>query len=322
MATIRKRGKRWRVEIRRVGVVMSQSFGSKGAAENWATITEADIIARARGQVVSGHTLREALDKYADEVSPLHRGTHWEVVRLTMFKRDIPFVGRQIDRIQSGEVASWRDARLKVVSGSTVKRELGLLSQVFEYARREWRWTASNPVKDVRKPAESASRTRTVHWREWRALLRAVDWRPGQEPKTRTALAVACFALSTRTAMRAGEVLSLKGVDQRRRVAHLPLTKNGNSRDVPLSRQAIRILDRLTLPIALTATDLDALFRRARGLALIEGLTYHDSRHTATTMLAKKLPVMDLARVTGHSDLKQLLKYYNPSIDALADLLR
>lgn len=322
MATIRKRGKRWRVEIRRVGVALSQSFGSKREAEAWATKTEGEILARARGQIVTGHTLRDALRKYAKEVSPTHRGEHWERVRLTMFERIINFVGRPIDHIQPTELSAWRDARLAEVSASTVRRELGLLSAVFETARREWRWTASNPVKDVRKPSESPHRTRTVHWREWRALLKAVGWRPGMEPKTRTALAVACFALSTRTAMRAGEVLSLQTVDLDRRVARLRMTKNGKPRDVPLSRQSVRILSRLALPVPLTANDLDALFRRAKGLAMIEGLTYHDSRHTATTMLARKLPVMDLARVTGHSDLKMLLRYYNPSAESLADRLR
>ena len=122
--------------------------------------------------------------------------------------------------------------------------------------------------------------------------------------------------------MRAGEVLSLRTVDKRRRVAHLAMTKNGRARDVPISRQAARILLGLSLPVPLSSQDLDALFRRAKGLAMIEGLTYHDSRHTATTMLARKLPVMDLARVTGHSDLKMLLRYYNPSAESLADRLR
>ena len=323
MATIRKVGKRWRCEVRRMGANLSENFPTRCAADAWGKTTEAEIIARARGQVVSGHTLLEALDKYAAEVSPLHRGEHWEGVRLSMFKRDISFIGRPIDRIQSGEVASWRDARLKVVSGSTVKRELGLLSQVFEYARREWKWTSANPVKDVRKPSEPPGRDRTVTPREWRALFKAVGWRPGQVPQSRTALAVACFALSVRTAMRAGELLSLRGYDKTRRIARLAMTKNGRSRDVPLSRQAMRMLGQFpTFPIPLTSADLDALFRRARGLALIEGLHFHDSRHTATTMLARKLDVMDLARVTGHSDLKMLLRYYNPSVDSLADRLR
>lgn len=327
MATIRKRGDRWRAEIRRLGITESQSFDTRGAALTWATALESEILARSRGQIITGKSLRAAFDKYAKEVAPTHDGEHWELVRLAMFEREIPFVGRAVDRIQATEIAQWRDARLRVVSSSTVRRELGLLSQVFEQARREWRWCASNPVKDVRRPRESPARQRTVSPHEWRALCRAVGWRPGLLPATKTAWAVAAFCLATRTAMRAGEVLSVEEWDEKRRVIHLGKTKGPSSkpvraRDVPLSRQAVRILEGLALPVPLTSKDLDALFRRARDMAGIVGLNFHDSRHSGTTMLAKKLPVMDLARVTGHSDLKMLLRYYNPSVDSLADRLR
>lgn len=322
MATYRKRGKRWRAEIRRGDISLSQTFDSKGEAQAWAAIAERDIVARSRGTVSAGHTLKEALQKYAKDVSPTHRGARWEKIRLLAFEELIPFHSRAIDRIQAPDIADWRNERLKSVSPSTVKRELGLLSAVFEIAKSEWHWTAINPVKEVKKPQEAAHRTRTVMPDEWRALMRAVGWFPGRRPQSGTAWAVAAFCLATRTAMRAGEVLSLKSVDLNRRVAHLPTTKSGKPRDVPLSRQAVRILEGVTLPIPLSSALLDALFRRARRLALIDGLHFHDSRHTATTMLARKLDVMDLARVTGHSDLKMLLRYYNPSVDSLADRLR
>lgn len=49
-----------------------------------------------------------------------------------------------------------------------------------------------------------------------------------------------------------------------------------------------------------------------------------DSRHEASTQLAKALEnPMDLAKVTGHKDLKTLLNvYYNPTGDELAEKLR
>jgi integrase len=322
VATITRRGKRWRAKVRRLGVALSQTFGSKSAAQTWAAATEAEIVARSRGQVITGHTLKQALQEYSARVSTTHRGAHWEQIRLKMFERIIPFAGRPVDRLQPAEFATWRDARLLSVSASTVRREMGLLTAIMEVARKEWRWTASNPLSDVRKPSEAAHRTRTVQPWEWRALLRAVGWLPGRAPQSRTAWAVACFALATRTAMRAGEIVGLQAVDSERRVAHLPMTKNGKPRDVPLSRQAMRILDGLTLPVPLNSRDLDALWRRARGLAGIEGLHFHDGRHTATTMLAKKLSIMELARVTGHSDTKMLMRYFHPDVASLADRLR
>ena len=51
----------------------------------------------------------------------------------------------------------------------------------------------------------------------------------------------------------------------------------------------------------------------------IEDLTFHDSRHEAITRLAQVLPIQDLAKVTGHKELKTLMKYYNPTAIELAD---
>lgn len=42
------------------------------------------------------------------------------------------------------------------------------------------------------------------------------------------------------------------------------------------------------------------------------------SSHTAITLLAKKLAVLDLARMVGHRDLRQLMIYYNESAEDIA----
>ena len=62
--------------------------------------------------------------------------------------------------------------------------------------------------------------------------------------KQRVALA---FLLAVETAMRAGELCSLNwdDIDFDGRVAYLELTKNGYSRDVPLSKKALKLLYQL-----------------------------------------------------------------------------
>jgi len=65
----------------------------------------------------------------------------------------------------------------------------------------------------------------------------------------------------------------------------------------------------------MTSGSLDALFRKAKKQALIEDGTLHDTRHLAITRLAKKLNVLDLARMVGHKDLRQLQVYYNESAE-------
>jgi integrase len=47
-------------------------------------------------------------------------------------------------------------------------------------------------------------------------------------------------------------------------------------------------------------------------------LTFHDTRHEAITRLAAKLNVLDLARMVGHRDIKQLQVYYNAPAEEIA----
>ena len=126
--------------------------------------------------------------------------------------------------------------------------------------------------------------------------------------------------------MRSGEIVGLtwERVDLERRVAHLPLTKNGTARDVPLSQEAVRLLEalpRLTPAFGLTDAQRDILWRKLRARAKVDGLTFHDARHQAITNLAKKLDVLPLARMVGHRDIRQLMTYYNETAEDLAKRL-
>jgi integrase len=66
----------------------------------------------------------------------------------------------------------------------------------------------------------------------------------------------------------------------------------------------------------------DALFRKAKARALIKDLHFHDTRREALTRLAKKFDVMELARISGHRDLRILQNvYYAPTVEDLAKKL-
>jgi len=127
--------------------------------------------------------------------------------------------------------------------------------------------------------------------------------------------------------MRAGEICGLVASEIVGRTATLRHTKNGTKRGVPLSRLAaelLRVLPEVLKeePIfGITARSLDALFRKAKKRALIEDGTFHDTRHLAITRLAKKLNVLDLARMVEHRDLRQLQVYYNETAETMATRL-
>ena len=48
---------------------------------------------------------------------------------------------------------------------------------------------------------------------------------------------------------------------------------------------------------------------------------FHDTRHEAITRLAKRLDVLELARVVGHRDPRSLTIYYNETAEQLAKKL-
>jgi len=132
--------------------------------------------------------------------------------------------------------------------------------------------------------------------------------------------------LALRTGMRAGELCGLtwdRVFDQH---VHLPQTKNGKPRDVPLSARALRLIARLrgwddVLVFGLKTASLDALFRKYRARAGLDGFTFHDTRHTAATMLSRKVDVLTLCKIFGWLQTTQALTYYNPKASTLAAML-
>ncbi|WP_085740843.1 site-specific integrase [Pseudomonas syringae] len=136
--------------------------------------------------------------------------------------------------------------------------------------------------------------------------------------------------LALETAMRQGEILGLKVKDVRLtdRYVRLEMTKNGESRNVPLTRRAGELLKNLIaeregeIPIfRLSSASADAMFRKIRDELRISDLHFHDTRHEATTRLARKVDVLDLARITGHKDPRSLMVYYNATAAEMASRL-
>jgi hypothetical protein len=171
MASITKTGARWRVQVKRNGVRRSAVFDTKAAAAQWAAREEAAILDAKRG-LFPRKTLAEAFERYALEVSPRKKMWREEGLRLEAFRRDFPHIaGKQLGDLGTPDFAAWRDRRLETVSGSTVERDLALLSHVFSVARDEWKWIAESPLKGLRWPGQNPARTRLPTWREVRAIV-------------------------------------------------------------------------------------------------------------------------------------------------------
>lgn len=317
MASYQKRGTRWRAELYRDGRRESRTFKTKAEAITWATQREAELV----GAALPDHSLRDAMRRYASEVSPANKGERWEVLRLRLLER-YPVASVRLPALTAADLAAWRDARLKEVSGSSVAREMNLIRSVLEMARKEWGWLRANPIADVRRPRQPASRKRGINSDEIDRLVMAFGLADGlvsETPTQRTGLA---FLFAIETAMRSGEILGLQWADVHPRKVVLRESKNGDRREVPLSARAREILAALPRgegPVFdLDDASRDTLFRKVRDRCQLRGLTFHDTRSEGLSRLSKKLSVMELARVTGHRDLRSLMIYYHADADALS----
>lgn len=332
MASIQKTEKGYRVQVKVVvpgrdkPVRDSETFPTRREAVEWGARREAEIKSEATMPLGEQYTLRQALRKYAEEVSPTKRGERWEAVRLAAFEGYQLPLDTQIARVTAQHIATFRDSRRAKVGPASVLRELTLLSSVFQTAKLEWGWVEHNPCRDIRKPPSVRHRERVIQWWEVRALMCAMGYRThGRVASTGEAVAV-CMMMALRTGMRAGELCGLTWDHVYERHVHLPLTKNGKARDVPLSSRAKPLLKRMegwdeTLVFGLKTASLDALFRKYRQRAGLEGFTWHDTRHTAATMISKRVDVLTLCKIFGWSETRQALTYYNPSASSIADML-
>jgi len=130
--------------------------------------------------------------------------------------------------------------------------------------------------------------------------------------------------------MRQGEILKLRweNINFRSRVAHLPETKNGSKRDVPLSLRARDALIRLGQKtegevFSYSAAGLKSVWRLMNISLGIKNLHFHDTRHEACSRLFElgTLDIMEVAAITGHKSLAMLKRYTHLSAAKLVKKL-
>ena len=327
MASFRQRKNTWRVEISVNGIRESATFDTKAQCKAWASKRETELREQAHGKLPN-HLFTEAIDRYILEVSPKKKSHKKEVDRLNFFRREnAKLCKKQLSQVTTDDLVKWRDSRLLVVQGATVRREANILASLFTIARREWKWIKDSPLSDLKLPPPAQHRDRRITQDEIDRLILASNW-GGHEPTNSTQQVIIAFLFALETAMRAGEIVQLSWdrVFLNERYVVLKETKNGTKRNVPLSKRAVELLGYLK-PLdkkhvfTCNHQSFDTLWRKLRDRCEIVDLHFHDSRHEACTRLARKLDVLDLARMIGHKDLKSLMIYYNATASEIATRL-
>lgn len=336
MASAYKRGNKWRAQFElSTGRKTKDGFTTKREALAWAV--EAEKLDKERlSDEIPDRPFSEALERYRDTVSVTKRGQKFEIRRIDRWLGNglddtDPLCFISLQNLQAKHFAEWRDRRLQQVAVGTVLREWNVLSAICSVCSKEWGWLKDNPMSKVKRPAEPEARTRRLLPGEFEQPMIATQYDIDTPPESKSERIGAAIVFAIETAMRAGEICGItwEDVDLTKRTVYLPKTKNGNPRTVPLSKTAVKVLEQLkTLEdckrkaFNLKSDSLDVNFRKIRNKCLIDDLHFHDLRREALTRLAKKVDVLNLAKISGHTDLRILQKvYYAPDMGDIALML-
>ncbi len=155
MASIRKRSNRWEVRVRRRGfATRTKSFSYKSDALAWARETELLVDTESLKCTPEDQTLAlgEAIERYIRDIAVFNKGFEIEKYRLRALAERLGKT-KSLASISPFDVSQVKTELLRRVSSGTVRRELNLLSSLFETARNEWNYAALvTPVKKVNPP--------------------------------------------------------------------------------------------------------------------------------------------------------------------------
>ena len=286
MATFRKRHKRWTAEVRKQGFYKSKTFDTKLAAQTWAIETEQFLSSEV--DLVRGKTFANALDRFEREVSKGRKGERWERIRINKHRRDA-LADRLLEDLTMEDINRWITEQ--ITSASTINRDLNLLSSIFSHCIK-WKWIKQNPCKGCQRPRQPAPRERRISEHKINRILAALYFHEDRGLTARKQTGYA-FLIALETAMRQGEIWGLQWLE-------------------PKATGKV---------FAVRQQSGGVYFRKAVKIAGINNLTFHDTRHEALTRLARKLDVLDLARMVGHRDPRSLMIYYNPTPTEIAERL-
>jgi integrase len=308
------------------------TFKRKTDAKHWAQRTEAAIRDGRYFPTAESkrHTVNDLIDRWLGTLK--QRGTTaYERQRqeLTRWKGEIgeyslsrvtpALIAQSRDRLLQDNIGSEAEPRYRVPA--TANRYLAALSKAFTEAVREWHWMRENPVLRVSKGKESSGIVRYLSDDERERLLKACQHADAQawlHPLVLLALA---------TGGRRSELLGLRWphVDLTRGLVTFVLTKNGETRSVPVagkaraalaewSEQVVAVHDGDDRVFPGPSLDkllaIDAYWYQALKRAEIKDFRFHDLRHSAASYLAMSgATAPEIAAVLGHKQLQMVKRY-------------
>jgi len=312
MASIRKRGNKYQAQVRLTDSnPISKTFDKKSDALIWARMIESkvdknDLPVNIRD--LKNIKLSDIIIRYRDEISIKKLSFNSEVYILNAFLRQ-SLAKYPLSIIKTSDFSEYRERRLKTVKIGTVQRELTILKHALDVARIDWGIPiTTNPIKDLKRFKVNNARDRRLWPDEYKLLVSGSD-----SCRNPHILSIINFALET--AMRRGEILAIEwdDINFQKRTLHIPITKNGHARIIPLSAKAIDILKakhNYERPFPITADSIKKAWQRLIKRSGVSDLHFHDLRHEAISrFFERSLSIPEVALISGHRDYRMLFRY-------------
>ena len=324
----RKRGDSFRIELMFNGKRISATRDTEKECEQWAALKLLEL-KTGKSQEDDGIKpsvpFNQLCEKYYAEKGSKLKSSH--VIRNKLNNNDRilgELATKSIYDFQPSDIVRWRNKRVLEVQSSTALREFAMYSSIFSYAQKELFIIDSNIWTLVAKPAKGKSRNQRIYPEQQENLLTYFKWDKNTKPVRVMHYVAWSMLFALETAMRKGEILAMTRSDIKDGFVHLPITKNGDSRNIPLSTEAKRLLalipetQKIIVPVK--ENSFRRTWQRIREDAGLHEINFHDTRHEAITRMVRKrrLPVEILAKITGHRTINVLINtYYNPNAQDL-----
>ena len=313
MSTIRKRGKKYQVQIRLEGQKKTKTFNHLKLAKKWSIYYENKILLGNHLQTLNKNlSLRDLINKYLKEITPLKKGKDREQQRLSrLLKEDL--VNHKVYKLNTKDFIEFKNIRIKD-GNRTCRYDLALLHHIYNTAIKQWCYPIThNPLSNIQKPKCNPPRERRLNDNELKYIL-------NHNFKNKNMNNI--IELAIETGMRKSEILSITKEDIKDNYILLSDTKNGSTRKIPLTTKVKEIINKSKLPFSISCNAVRLNWSRMIKKAGIVDLHFHDLRHEAISRFFEKgLSIPEVSLISGHKDVRQLMRYTHLKINNLINKL-
>lgn len=337
----------WVVQIYEEDAVERKNFETETAAVAWAANFAREVNTKA-GSDFYDLTFLDLMNRFLKEVSIKSVKHPKNVSMVKYFSNTLiegttikkyPIMDKNLQDLCKQDFIDFRDMRTKEVGDGTFIRDWSRFHNAMSLASGEWGWIHRNIMKGIRIPTEPAHRCRRISTEEQNAIQAFLITAEVKKPTVKQHhLQVAfLFQLAIETALRFSELISLKkneiflsdgylnvtGIEPNAKktisaIRSVPLTPLAKS----LLSEAIALNWNEDFIFNLSHSNTNLIFRNACKSLSIKDLHFHDTRHEATSRLAKIYSVLELAKIVGHRNVQSLMTYYQPTINELVSKMK